>query len=274
MSITYQETLISSQILENGTSEYLAFVTSLPKFIKRIETDVTIISADAPVLYFNAAFNPRFNGNAKQRIQETKDYFLESGRSFVWQVTRSSQPENLGEQLIHQGGQPLESMAYMALQLDDIRRDSIPPAFHWKAVRTHETLYAWTSIYCHARAYPESTDRLFNILSDLDLGESSPLQLILGYLGDTPVATYSVFLGSEAAGFYSLSTLPDARSHGLGTAISVVAADLALDRGYKTAMLLSEHMSRNLCKRLGFVEGFGNMDIYRMSADADIHFRK
>jgi len=31
-----------------------------------------------------------------------------------------------------------------------------------------------------------------------------------------------------------------------------------------TEMLLSEHLSRNLCKRLGFVEGFGAMDVYRM----------
>ena len=263
MNIAYQETLISSQILENGSFEYLSFVTSLPKFEKRIEADVTIISADAPVLYFNAAFNARFNSNAEQRIKETKEFFLENGRSFVWQVTPSSQPENLGEQLIRQGGKLLESMPYMALTLDYIRRDSIPSAFHCEAVRTSEMLHIWTSIYCRARAYPASTDKLFNILSDLDLAESSPLQLILGYLGDAPVATYSVLMGSEVAGFYSLSTLPEVRGQRLGTAISIAAADLAFDRGYKTAILLSEPMSRNLCKRLGFVEGFGTMDIYR-----------
>lgn len=263
MNITHQDVSRSPQLFEDGTFEYLAFITSLPKFQRRIEADVTMISADAPVFYFNAAFNARFNGNAEQRIKETKEFFLENGRSFVWQVTPSSQPENLGEQLIHQGGKLSESMPYMALQLDDIRRDSIPSDFHCETVRTHEMLYTWTSIYCHARAYPESTDRLFNILSDLDLGESSPLQLILGYLGDGPVATYSVLMGSEVAGFYSLSTLPDARGQGLGTAISIAATDFAIDRGYKTAILLSEPMSRNLCKRLGFVEGFCNMDIYR-----------
>jgi GNAT superfamily N-acetyltransferase len=263
MNITYQDVLRSPQLFEDGTFEYLAFIASLPKFQRRIETDVTMISADAPVFYFNSAHNARFNGNAEQRIKATKEFFIERGRSFVWQITPSSQPENLVEQLIQQGGKLLESMPYMALQLDDIRRDSIPSAFHCKTVRTHEMLYLWTSVYCRARAYSESPDRLFNILSDLDLSESSPLQLILGYLGDRPVVTYSVLMGSEVAGFYSLTTLPEARGQGLGTAISIAAADLALDWGYKTAILLSEPMSRNLCKRLGFVEGFCNMDIYR-----------
>ncbi|HET9905064.1 MAG TPA: GNAT family N-acetyltransferase [Anaerolineales bacterium] len=263
MNITHQDVLRSPQLFEDGTFEYLGFITSLPKFQRRVETDVTMITADAPVFYFNAAYNTRFNGNAKQRIKETKEFFLENGRSFVWQVTPSSQPENLGEQLIQQGGKLLESMPYMALQLDHIWRDSIPTVFHCEAVRTHEMLYLWISVYCRARAYPGDTDRLFNILSDLDLSEASPLQLILGYLGGAPVATYSVLMGSEVAGFYSLTTLPEARGQGLGTAISTAAADLALDRGYKTAILLSEPMSRNLCKRLGFVEARCHMDIYR-----------
>ena len=256
----------SNRVVEESAFNYLKFMTSLPGIEIHEEQDVFYVSADSPILYFNSVFNARFNGNAKQKIESAKEFFRGRRKSFTWHITPSSQPENLSELIVAQGGELLESMPYLAVQLDETPRDfSIPSAFHCEAVRTHEMLCAWTSIYCHARAYPDSTDRLFKVLSDLDLTESSQLQLILGYLGDTPVATYSVFMDSEVAGFYSLSTLPEARGHGLGTVISIAAADLALDYGYKTAMLLSEHMSRNLCKRLGFEEGFGNMDIYRMS---------
>jgi len=219
------------------------------------------------VFYFNSVFNARFNGNAKQKIDLAKDFFRRRGRSsFTWHITPSSQPENLTDLITSQGGEFLESMPYLAVRLEDVPRDiPIPKNFDWKPVRTDEMLAAWTSIYCGARGYAESADQLFRVFIDLDLTESSQLQLILGYLGDPPVATYSVFMDEEMAGFYSLSTLPKARGHGIGTAISVAAADLAATYGCQTAMLLSEIPSRNICKRLGFVDGFGNMEVYRLS---------
>jgi GNAT superfamily N-acetyltransferase len=165
------------------------------------------------------------------------------------------------------GAELLESIPYMAVDLDDMQRDfPMPSSFRWKAVRTHAALAAWTSIYCHARGYSESSYKLFNIFADLDLTEESPYQLILGYLGEMPVSTYSVFMDGETAGFYSLTTLPEARGHGIGTAISIAAADLAAERGCQIATLLSEPPSRNICKHLGFVNGFGDMDIYRLSS--------
>jgi ribosomal protein S18 acetylase RimI-like enzyme len=266
MNITNQQASILPEQFEKISFDYLTFLASLPKFEKNIQADVTMISTDAPVFYFNAAFNARFNGNVEQSVKITKDFFSKRGRAFVWQVTPSSQPENLGELLIGQGGQFLESMPFMALQLDNMQRDfPVPLTFHYETVRNHEMLSTWTSIYGDARAYPKSDTRLFSIFSDLDLRESSPLQLILGYLGNTPAATYSVFMGRKVAGLYSLSTLPEARGHGLGTAMSIVAVDLAKEYGYESAILLSEPPSRNICKRLGFVDGFGNLDIYRIS---------
>ena len=263
LSLVHKTTTPSPEALEESAFNYLAYISSLPKFERRVEADVTLVSADVPVLYFNSASDIRFNGNAEQRINETRKFFHERRKSFVWMVTPSS--ADLSRHLTEQGGALLESMPYMTLQLDEMRRDSTPPAFHSEPVQSHEMLYAWTSIYCHARAYPESTDKLFNAFSDMDLTESAPLQLLLGYVDDKPVATYSVFMDNDLAGFFSLSTLPEVRSQGLGTAISFAAADLARERGYKTTMLLSEHMSRNLCKRLGFEEGYGSMYVYRMS---------
>ena len=267
MNITYHDVLRSPQLFENGTFEYLTFITSLPKFQRRIEADVTMFSADAPVFYFNSVFNAQFNGNAKEKIDSAKDFFRRRGRSsFTWHITKSSRPENLSEMIKAQGGELLESLPYLAVHLDDIPRDiPIPENFNWKPVRTHEKLAAWISIYCHARGYAESADQLFRVFADLDLTESSPLQLIIGYLVDEPVATYSVFMDGEIAGLYSLSTVPEARGQGIGTAISVAVADLAATYGCQTAMLLSEQPSRNICKRLGFVDGFGDMDIYRLS---------
>ena len=264
---TYPNIQTSNRVVEECASNYLRLITSLPKIEYHAEPDVFYVSADAPVLYFNSVFNARFNGNAKQKIESAREFFRRRRRnSFTWHITPSSQPDNLSELITAQGGELLESMPYLAVHLDDVPRDfPVSSSFDWKTVRTHEMLAAWISIYCHARGYPESNDKLFHIFLDLNLTETSRLQLILGYLGDKPVSTYSVFKDREIAGFYSLTTLPEVRGQGLGTAMSIVAVNLAVRYGYESAMLLSEHPSRNICKRLGFVDGYGNMDIYRLS---------
>jgi len=257
---------LSSRDLEKSTVSYLKFIASLPLIEIYEQQDVMYLAADAPVFYFNSVFKARFNGNAKQQIDSAKDFFRSRRRSsFTWHITPASQPENLRDSIMAQCGELLESLPYLACRLEDVPRGlPLPANFDWKLVRTREMLAAWIFIYCHARGYAESADRLFKVFSDLDLTESSPLQLILGYLGDEPIATYSIFMDGEMAGLYSLSTLPEARGHGIGTAISVAAADLATEYGCRTAMLLSERPSRNICKRLGFVDGFGDMDVYRL----------
>ena len=254
-------------IVEQSSVNYIKFIASLPSFEVHEEQDVYWISADAPVFYFNSVFNARLNGNAEQRIETVIEFFRPRRDWFTWHIIPSSRPENLAELLMAHGAELLESIPYMAVDLQDMQRDfSMPSDFTWTTVRSPDELASWTSIYCHARGYPESAYKLVNIFVDLDLTEESPYQLILGYLGDTPVSTYSVFMDDETAGFYSLTALPEARGHGIGTAISIAAADLAAERGYQIATLLSEPPSRNICKRLGFVDGFGDMDIYRLSS--------
>jgi len=267
MTTSRLKILPSQAIVEQNSVNYIKFIASLPRFEIHEEPDIFWISADAPVFYFNSVFDARLNGNAEQKIETIMEFFHGRRDWFTWHIIPSSQPENLAQLLMALGAELLETIPYMAVDLDDVQREiPLPSDFTWTTVRTHDDLASWTSIYCHARGYPESAYKLFNIFADLDLTEKSPFQLILGYLGNTPVSTYSVFMDDETAGFYSLTTLPEARGHGIGTAISIAAADLAAERGYQIATLLSEPPSRNICKRLGFVDGFGAMDIYRLAA--------
>ena len=266
MNTSHLQVMPPPAVVEQNSVNYVKFIASLPRFEVHEEQDVFCISADAPVIYFNSVFNTRLNGNAEQKIDTIMEFFRGRRDWFTWHIIPSSRPENLAEILMARGAELLDSIPYMAVDLQDMQRDfSMPSDFTWTTVRTHDELAAWTSIYCHARGYPESAYKLFNIFADLDLTEESPLQLILGYLGETPVSTYSVFMDDETVGLYSLTTLPEVRGHGIGTAISIAAADLAARRGYQIATLLSEPPSRNICKRLGFVGGFGEMNIYRLS---------
>ena len=272
MTTSRLKTLPSQAIVEQNSLNYIKFIASLPRFEIHEKPDIFWISADGPVFYFNSVFNARLDGNVDEKIEELMEFYHSRCDAFAWHITPSSQPVNLAQLIMARGAELLESIPYLAVKLDDMPRDlAIPPDFRWMTVRTHDALASWTSIYCHARGYPESAYKLFNIFADLDLTAESPFQLILGYLGNTPVSTYAVFMDDETAGFYSLTTLPDARGHGIGTAISIAAAGVAAERGYHMATLLSEPPSRNICKRLGFVDGFGSMDIYRFHAVERLH---
>jgi hypothetical protein len=44
----------------------------------------------------------------------------------------------------------------------------------------------------------------------------------------------------------------------------MAAADIVMEYGCQIAMLLSKQPSRNICKRHGFMDGYGSMDIYRL----------
>ena len=272
MTTSHLKILPSQAIVEQNSVNYIKFIASLPRFEIRVEPDIFWISADAPVFYFNSVFNARLNGNVEAKIEEVMEFYHSRCDAFAWHITPSSRPINLAQLLMARGAELLESIPYLAVELDVMPRDlAIPPDFRWMTVRTHDALASWTSVYCHARGYPESAKKLFNIFADLDLTGESPFQLILGYLGETPVSTYAVFMDNETAGFYSLTTLPEARGHGIGTAISIAAAGVAAERGYHVATLLSEPPSRNICKRLGFVDGFGSMDIYRFHIVERLH---
>src|SRR5262245_20845458 len=159
-------------IVEQNSVNYIKFISSLPRFEVHKEDDVFWISADAPVFYFNSVFNARLNGNADQKIDEIREFYRGRRSWFTWHIIPSSRPENLAQLLISREAELLESILYMAVDLEEMQRDvAAPPDFRWTTVRTHDELAAWTSIYCHARGYPESAYKLFNIFSDLDLTE-------------------------------------------------------------------------------------------------------
>ncbi|MGE5374123.1 MAG: hypothetical protein ACM3XO_03630 [Bacteroidota bacterium] len=143
MNTLYQQTSVSVEALEASSFNYINWISSLPKIELSKQTNVTLISANAPVLYFNAAIQPDFHGNTEQRVEQTKEYFIGQGKSFNWLITPSSQPYNLAQQVLQQGGEFLEAVPYMVLRLDEMRRETTaPPDFHTELVLTPEMVHA------------------------------------------------------------------------------------------------------------------------------------
>jgi GNAT superfamily N-acetyltransferase len=92
------------------------------------------------------------------------------------------------------------------------------------------------------------------IFGGLSLGNALPWRHYVGLLHGEPVATSSLFLGTESAGIYCVATLPEARKQGIGAAVTLAALQAARDRGYHLAILQSSALGRNVYRRLGFRE--------------------
>jgi GNAT superfamily N-acetyltransferase len=86
----------------------------------------------------------------------------------------------------------------------------------------------------------------------MGVGHDVPLYHLLGRLDGRPVATATFLLAAGIVGIYDVSTVPDARRRGIGTAMTVAALQAGRAAGYEVAFLQPSPMGRNLYERLGF----------------------
>ena len=102
----------------------------------------------------------------------------------------------------------------------------------------------------------------------IGLGDEVPWRHYLGWLGDRPVATATLFLGAGVAGVYFVLTVPAARRRGVGAAITLAALRDARALGYRTGVLGASAAGYPLYRRLGFRD-YGQIRVFEWQpADA------
>lgn len=74
----------------------------------------------------------------------------------------------------------------------------------------------------------------------------------VGSLDGNPVAVSSLVMAAGLAGIYAVATLPDARNHGIGTAMTLHAMAEGKRRGAKAAVLQATKMGKPVYERIGF----------------------
>ena len=91
-------------------------------------------------------------------------------------------------------------------------------------------------------------ERLFtpSFASDRDV------QLYVGRLHGRPVGTSIAIRSESASGVYSVGTLPQARRHGVGAALTWAAVEAGRAWGYDTIVLQSSAMGFAMYAAMGF----------------------
>jgi GNAT superfamily N-acetyltransferase len=169
---------------------------------------------------------------------------------------------NLGGCLEKHGLKKIEEKhPLMAANLKELEDVSIPDELEIRKVVDEATLPVWSRVFLVGHGLErllESGSRTFQAVGVKD---GQPAAKYLGIYNGVPVASSQVFYGRRVARLNFVSTMPEARGKGIGSAISRASLLSARDLGYKVAVLTATDMGYPIYRRLGFEE-IGNWDYY------------
>jgi len=193
------------------------------------------------------------SGEVEEVIRQTLVDFRSRNVTMVsWWAEPGSQPADLGEHLLANGLSYTDGGPGMAVDLQALNELPIPPGFTVQWVEDLEMLRGFARIAAFNFGAPEADEVAFKLMAGL--GHDLPLRNYVGYLNGQPVATAELFLGAGVAGIYWVSTLPDVRGLGIGSAVTQVPLQEAREMGYGVGILHSSPLGFGVYRRLGFTE--------------------
>ncbi len=139
----------------------------------------------------------------------------------------------------------------MAIEIDDYQDfDHDNTGLNIHNVSSDSLLKDWINVVNNA---------LFNSKS-LDAGlmkkiyKQEQINLYLGMVSGSPVATSLSFQKDDVAGLYMISTMPDYRGYGYGTVITRYTIEKCFKQGARYIILHSSRMAEKIYRKIGFME--------------------
>lgn len=173
-----------------------------------------------------------------------------------WLIGPASRPLDLGGQLAARGLTHRRDLTAMTLALASLPVLPEPvPGLGIERVADAAAYDAW--IRAEQRGFADHDGEesgLAELRRAMGIGHTLPLYHFLGRLHGAPVATATLMLAGGIAGVYDVSTVPEARRQGIGTAMTMAALQMARARGYEIAFLQPSEMGKSLYERIGFRE--------------------
>ncbi|MGD2145438.1 MAG: GNAT family N-acetyltransferase [Anaerolineae bacterium] len=235
--------------------KYFRYLSSSPSTELFDSPKLTWFITGVPHPFMNGIFRTQLTpDDADDEIRRTLASFKARQVPFMWWVGSATQPADLGRRLEAHGLAYCEDTPGMAADLLALREDSASPAgLTIQTVGDEDTLAQWVSAAVIGFEMPETgEDPCFDLFAGV--GFDLPLRNYLGLLGGKPVAASQLFLAAGVAGIYYVATVPEARRHGIGTAMTLASLREARAMGYRIGILQSSEMGLRVYGRLGFEE--------------------
>lgn len=218
----------------------------------------------SPIDYHNAVVHANLTPEtADAAVRMIVGKLREKNVPGTWHLTEAMFPLNLAQRLIEASFTDGGFEPCMAVNLYALPENApVTPGLRVLRAASHEDIDTWASTLAQGFGEGErEANWVGEVYKRIGLGEESPFRHYVAWLGDTPVATASLFLDGSTAGIYFVMTAPEARRKGIGAAITLHALREARTMGYHVGVLGASAMGESVYRRLGF-ETFSKMHVY------------
>ena len=187
-------------------------------------------------------------------IAAQRDYFAARGDGVEWKLYDYDQPPDLADRLVAAGFVPDDEELMLVADTAAIQAEVVlPEGVRLVPVTDPAGVHALMEVHRHEPGSEEMSWLTNALLETLD----DPRQLtemIVAMAGDEPVSSARIEFvpGTDFAGLWGGSTVPQWRGKGIFRALVAYRAGRAAARGYKYLQVDASQMSRPILKRLGF----------------------
>lgn len=211
----------------------------------------------SPIMLFNGMMGAHLSAEgADEAIDEACQACIRAQVPALWWVGPEATPKDLGARLEAHSFTPGGATPGMAIDLDKLQElRPLAPGVTVKRVSDTETIQPWAETGWVATGFPAETAGLFTeIETQLGIDSSGMRRRYAGYWNGKLVGTSVLVLDAGVAGIYAVSTLPEARGHGVGTALTLLPLREAYAAGYRVGTLQASEMGYPIYRKLGFQE--------------------
>ncbi len=229
--------------------------------------DLVVVDAGLPCDTFNFVCRARLaSPTVGDRIRDAIGHFRSVRRPFSWWVGPADQPADLGSLLVEAGLERAESELAMSADLEGLKGDDVVPGLTISRVRNAAELALFGQLSARNWSPPDGdVIRFYEMAAPVLLAPDCPQWLYLGYFEGLPVATAEGVIGGGVVGLYNISTLPDYRNRGIGTAMTLRPLLEARTAGLSAGVLQAAPEGVGVYRRVGF-EVFGDITEYKPPA--------
>ncbi len=193
-------------------------------------------------------------GDADQVIAAQRDYFAAGGEGVEWKLYDYDRPADLADRLVAAGFVPDDEELMLVAETAAIQADVVLPAgVRLEPVTDEAGVHALMAVHRHEPGSEEMSWLTETLLATL--GDPRQLtEMVVAMAGDEPVSSARIEFvrGTDFAGLWGGSTVPQWRGKGIFRALVAYRAGRAADRGYKYLQVDASQMRRPILKRLGF----------------------
>jgi GNAT superfamily N-acetyltransferase len=215
------------------------------------EPDVTLYRSGEANVERNGVLLPRLTeATAEARIAAICEHFMSRSLPFLWWEA----PPALEPLLAAQGLVLGSRDAGMAAERSRVPEAvPLPAGISVERVRDDAGACEWRAALYAGHGEPPPSPAPLETFAPASYGEDEPLRCYLARREDgTPVATAQLLLAAGVAGIYCITTVPQERGRGIGTAVTHAALREAHALGYAIGVLGATALGEGVYRRLGF----------------------